>query len=127
MMSGHQQHKAKVGGAGAVASLFRVDRRMKLGRRITEKERLFTAALGGEGAVTPVVRERISIAAQLAVVAEVARDKFLRGDDGINPDDLVRLTNQARLAERALRIPEKKPAPNTDALSAYLAAKSAPA
>lgn len=107
--------------------LVSVSKRGRVGRRLAEIEAQFIDAMGGEAGLSPVQRERASTAAQLAVAAELARDRFLNGDGTITADDLVRMGNQARIAERALRIPEKKPAQNTDALAAYLAAKGASA
>lgn len=101
----------------------KLDRRFRLGRRVTERERFFIDALGGETALTPVMRQRVAVAAELAVAAEMARDRFLKGE-GITADDLVRLSNQAARAERALRIPDK-PAEAPPSLRGYLGGRAA--
>lgn len=113
--------------ARRVMPLVSVSKRGRVGRRIAEIEAQFIDALGGEAALSPVQRERASTAAQLAVAAELARDRFLNGDGTITADDLVRMGNQARIAENRLQLPEKKPAPNVDVVAAHLAAKRASA
>lgn len=95
--------------ARRVMPLVSVSKRGRVGRRLAEIEAQFIEAMGGEAALSPVQRERASTAAQLAVAAELARDRFLNGDGTITADDLVRMGNQARIAENRLQLPEKKP------------------
>lgn len=100
-----------------------LDRRTKEWRRRAELIATFTAALGGQAALSPILAEKVSTAAELAVAAEMTRSRFMRGD-AVSPDDVVRTANQAQRAERALGIDARaaKPKPSLDD---YLASKAA--
>ena len=61
-------------------TLTRIDKRGRLGKRITELTAIFAAALGGE--LTPMQRLKIQRAAELGALAELARGTYLRGEGG---------------------------------------------
>jgi hypothetical protein len=100
-----------------------LDRRTKEWRRRCELIDQFTAALGGPQAVTGILAMKIEQAAELAVVAELARAAFIRGE-AMPADDVVRTANQAARAEKALGIKHRTAKPEPD-LQSYLAGKAA--
>lgn len=87
---------------------------------------MFSDALGGAAALSPVMAAKVETAAELKVVAEVARACFLAGAD-VNPVDLVRTENQAARAERALGIGHQKSAERRPSMRERLLADRAAA
>ena len=55
-------------------TLTRIDKRGRLGKRITELTAIFAAAVGGE--LTPMHRLKIQRAAELGALAELARGAY---------------------------------------------------
>jgi hypothetical protein len=100
-----------------------MDRRTREWRRRLELVKVFTEALGGADKLSPVTIAKVEIAAELAVAAELTRARFL-GGEAISPDDLVRTSNQAARAERALGIGARQTPAKPD-LRTYLAGKAA--
>jgi hypothetical protein len=92
--------------------LTRVDKRTALWRRIAELSALYTAALGGEAALSPLKRMKVGDAAQLKALAEMARGDYLRDGKG-SLDDIVRIERKASTAERALGIVERAAQPRS--------------
>jgi hypothetical protein len=89
-------------------TLTKIDRRLPLGKRITELTKLFTEAVGGE--ITPLRRMRIAEAAELKAWAEKARgDHFRNGTPAI--EDVVPLERAAAAAFKAIGIVEPKRLP----------------
>lgn len=101
-----------------------LDRRTKEWRRRGEFVAMFTQALGGRAAITPMQASKIETAAELAVAAELCRARFMAGEP-VTPDDLVRTANQAARAEKALGIVATKPKENKPRLSDYLKGRAA--
>jgi hypothetical protein len=87
-------------------TLTKIDRRGRLGRRITELTDMFTAAVDEEP--TPMRKMKIQKAAELTAIAELARGDFMRDGQG-SLDDIVRLERKADQAIRAAGISEAKP------------------
>ena len=102
-----------------------LDRRTKEWRRRRELIDMFTTALGGRAAISAVLAAKVEVAAELAVAAELCRAAYMAGGD-VTTDDLVRVSNQAQRAERALGIGAKQAPAKTD-LAAYLANRTAAA
>jgi hypothetical protein len=88
-------------GRGLTAGI--IDRRTREWRRRCELVAAFTQALGGEAAIGPLLASKVEAAADLAVVAEMTRAVFMRGE-GATADDVVRTARLASTAERALAI-----------------------
>lgn len=101
-----------------------IDRRTREWRRRRELIAAFVAALGGRSAIPSLAMAKVEAAADLAVVAEVTRLRFLAGDAGVTADDLVRTANMAARAERALGIGQRSTRPTGPDLRGYLAAKA---
>ncbi|TPJ46841.1 hypothetical protein [Mesorhizobium sp. B2-7-1] len=100
-----------------------IDRRTREWRRRRELIAVFTAALG-DAVVSPILAAKIETAAELAVVAEMTRANFLAGA-GATADDVVRCSNQAARAERALGIAARNSKPAKPSLDAYLSGNAA--
>jgi hypothetical protein len=98
-----------------------VDRRRPIGKRIAALTRLYTEALGGDGALSEMKRLRIGEAAQLKALAELARGDYMRDAKG-SLDDVVRIERKASHAERALGIVDKPARDQSPSLAEYLAA-----
>ena len=79
----------------------------------------YVAALGGPKAVDAAMLDKVKRAAELVVVAELARDAVLRsrGESGL--DNLVRIERLAELAVRRLHL-ERKRGPSETTLNDYL-------
>jgi hypothetical protein len=101
----------------------RLDRRRPLSREVLALTEAYVVALGGAATVTGAMRERVTTAAELRVIARDARARYLRGEQ-IPLNDLVRSENLAARAEAALGIGDGKPR-NTRTLRQYLAEKRA--
>lgn len=113
-------------GAGApskpgafAAGLF--DRRTRQWRRLCELIDLYTLALGGSEAVDPVLEVKVESAAEMRVIAELARARHLSSAGDVTLDDVVRVERQAERAERAIEARQAKPAGPT--LADYIADK----
>jgi hypothetical protein len=87
--------------AGKVGSLFELDRRSRLSRRIEELVRIYMDAIG-PGPLSPIQAGQVQQAAQLAALAEQERAKLAEGTTTVN--DVVRIEGRARLAFKALGI-----------------------
>jgi hypothetical protein len=94
-----------------VVTLTRVDKRLRLGKRIAELTAMYLAALG-DADLSPLKRLKVDEAAQLKAVAEKTRGAYLREGEG-SLDDIVRIERKAASAERALGIVERAPKPKT--------------
>jgi hypothetical protein len=100
----------------------RIDRRNRIGRRITELEATFSASLG-DRELTPLLAHLIRQASELVAMAEEGRARFLRGEH-CQLDDVVRAERRAESAVAALRLREPVK-PQTPSLAEYLASKAA--
>jgi hypothetical protein len=67
-------------------TLTKVDKRGRLGKRVTELIAMFVDALGDD--LTPMRKLKIDRAAQLTTIAELARGDFMRDSAG-TLDDIV--------------------------------------
>jgi hypothetical protein len=97
-------------------TLTKVDKRGRLGKRVTELIAMFVDALGDD--LTPMRKLKIDRAAQLTTIAELARGDFMRDSAG-TLDDIVRLERKADQAVRALGIREAKPRGEESPLAAH--------
>jgi hypothetical protein len=79
------------------------DRRLRLGRRVSEFERVFISIIGDAAKDNPILRAAIRRAAELKALAESLRSRALRGDD-VSADDIVRVERLSAAAERALKL-----------------------
>ncbi|YBV97393.1 hypothetical protein M1D80_11055 [Phyllobacteriaceae bacterium JZ32] len=111
-------------GRGLTAGI--IDRRTKEWRRRCELVAIYSEALGGANAISPVLMSKIEAAAELAVIAEKTRADFLRGD-GATADDVVRTARLAATAEKALGIDarNKAKAKRPNPVAEYVAGRSA--
>ncbi|NTI03463.1 hypothetical protein G6K88_15675 [Agrobacterium rhizogenes] len=80
-----------------------LDRRTHEWRRRAELMLMFADALGGPSKIDDMTASKIASAADMRVIAEIARARFLRGED-ISLDDVVRAERAAGLTEKALQI-----------------------
>ena len=96
----------------------RIDRRNRIGRRITELEATFSASLG-DRELTPLLAHLIRQASELVAMAEEGRARFLRGEH-CQLDDVVRAERRAESAVAALRL--REPVKREESLLARLAA-----
>ncbi|PRD41369.1 hypothetical protein C5748_22040 [Phyllobacterium phragmitis] len=103
-----------------------MDRRTKEWRRRCDLVAAFTHALGGDASISEVLAIKVEAAAELAVIAEMTRAAFMRGE-GVTADDVVRTCNQASRAEKALGIDAraKSNAKGHNPVKTYLAGKVA--
>jgi hypothetical protein len=92
-------------------SLTKVDRRGRLGKRISELTATFTSALGG-GELSPVRRIKVQRAAELLALAEAARGDWMRAGT-VSLEDVVRCEREADRAVHALGTLEQKPRAKT--------------
>ncbi len=100
----------------------RVDRRSREWRRRCELVETYSAALGGPSEIDAMMADKIATAADLAVVAELARARVMACEPDARIDDVVRAENAAGRAFRALGIKQaSKPKRN---LSDYLRDRS---
>jgi hypothetical protein len=90
--------------------LTRVDRRLPLGRRITELTRVFTDALAGAGELSSLRKLKIEQAAQASAVAELARGRYLRDGQG-DLADLITAERHAAAAVRLIGLPKERTKP----------------
>lgn len=102
-----------------------VDRRSREWKRRVELVEAYVAAFGGPDAVDDVLASKIEMTAEMRVIAELSRAKFLADTGGVSLEDIVRLENQAARAERALALPKRTghttaPTPADDALVALV-------
>jgi hypothetical protein len=101
----------------------RIDGRTAEGRRCTELIAMWTEDLG---APTPIVAERVAVAAELTVVAEIGRARFLKGGAGApTAEDMVRLQRVADQAQRGLGLSDAWAKPAPPDLATYLRGKAA--
>lgn len=114
--------RSNAGGVSFLSSLFQVDGRSRLGRRINELRELFTNALGGEAALTPVQAMKIGDAAERQALAEFARGRFLQG--AVSLDDVVRAERLAIATVKDLGLDGAK-AGQRPTLADYLLQKGA--
>ena len=84
-----------------------VDRRTREWRRRAQLVKLFTNELGGPSLLTAAQAVKVDTAAELAVIAELARASFMAGN-GVTADDVVRTSRAASLAEKQLGIDSRK-------------------
>lgn len=112
----HERRQNHVEAAPKALALNMLDRRTKEWRRRQELIHAFTAALGGN--VSVILADKVAAAAELAVIAEMTRASFMAGE-GATADDVVRCSNQAARAEKALGIDARRK-PEKPSLDAYL-------
>ena len=86
-------------------SLVILDGRTKLARRVRALKDIYSDAVGGERALTPLLAQRIEDAAMKRGIAELTRARFVEGTVG--PDDLVRVEGMATRAEKLLGLGSK--------------------
>ena len=79
----------------------------------------FSADLGGLSNLTEAERGLVRQAAALTLQAEALQGAVIRGEP-VNPDELIRLTSEARRTLASIRKREK---PKPPVLSEYLAGK----
>jgi hypothetical protein len=91
-------------------TLTKIDKRGRLGKRVTELTAMFAIAVGGEQ--TPMRKLKVEKAAELTALAELARGDFMRDGKG-TLDDIVRLERKADQAVRSLGITERDPRPTS--------------
>lgn len=96
----------------------RIDRRSKLGQRVTELETVFRQRLG-DAALDLIVDTAIRRAAELTALAEAASGRALRSDPKVTLDDVVRLQRSAASAVHRLHL-DRKAQPAGPSLSDYL-------
>jgi len=86
-----------------------LDGRCRPAKRKRELVEMFAAAVSADMLADPILSQKIEVAAELAVVAEVTRANFLNAN--ASADDVVRTSRAASLAERQLGIDaRRKPA-----------------
>lgn len=100
-----------------------VDQRTSAARRYRDLAMAYADELGGEAKLSEVDKALVRQAAALVVRSEEMQGALIRGD-GINDEQLTRLTNAATRALQALR---RKAKPKADApdLDTYLASRPA--
>ncbi len=108
-------------------TLTKVDRRSRLGKRITELQAMFLGEVGGD--VTPMRRLRVEKAARLTALAELAQGDYARDGKGALKDVLL-AERRAAAAVKALGLdeapPPKPPEPAAwEVLQAAVAARHA--
>jgi hypothetical protein len=99
------------------------DGRLWVVRRTKMLARLYADRVG-EAASDPIIAASIKRAAELQALADELRQRALRGDESVSPDDVVRVT---RLADQSVRRLFEKakaqvPQPTSPGLSDYLRA-----
>jgi len=77
-----------------------LDRRTKEWRRRGEMVAMLMDQLGGS--VSEGLQRQINATAEMLVIAEIARARFLAGEAGISLDDVIRAERTAGLAEKRL-------------------------
>ena len=97
-----------------------IDRRTRLGRRVTELRRLYLTRLGSDDAVVVAAAGR---AAALTAMAEDLSARWLRGHP-ISPDDVVRAHRLSDLHLRRLKLDRHVPRDATPSLEQYLQQKA---
>jgi hypothetical protein len=100
----------------------RLDGRSYSGRRAKELAAIYAAALGGEGALSDLVLVRVQDAAELQAAVEHARGQYLRGRV-TDETRVVRLTNAASRALRALKLDRVQQSKPPVTLADYVAQK----
>jgi hypothetical protein len=103
-------------------SVDHLDGRTLVSRQVRRLIREFEAAV--EGKITAAMRDAITRAAVLSVLAADCRARRLAGDMTISLDDLVRLDHAAAQAVRRLGL-DRRPEPAKPTLAEYLARKNA--
>jgi hypothetical protein len=103
-------------------SVRRLDGRTKAAKRIKGLVEHYASALGGWQNLSPIRRQEVERAGTLTVIAEIARERFMLGED-ISLDDVVRAERLALHAMRRLGIRQQEPPRQT--LSQYLAERGA--
>lgn len=101
-----------------------LDKRTREAKRRAEIIAVYRSALGDTVSDEPLMAARINEAAELKVIAESCRAALMRGDEGTTPNDVVRATRAANLAERALGLDRRK-ASQKASLGDYLASRAA--
>jgi hypothetical protein len=96
-----------------------IDRRTKVGRRMTELARLYRARLG-DAVSDPVVALSVQRAAELQALAEDLRWRALRGDPDATPNAVVRITRLADLSVKRLQLDRHKAQPGGPSLADIL-------
>lgn len=99
-----------------------LNRRSREAKRKHELLTNFATALGVDAMRDPILAQKVSTAAELAVVAELTRAAFMRGEG--SADDCVRTSRAAALAEKALGIDARRKPAKPD-LGEYLRGKAA--
>jgi hypothetical protein len=74
----------------------------------------------GEAASDPIVARTIQKAAELQALADELRQRRLKGDEGVSPDDIVRLDRLADISVKRLQLDRVKAAPSGPSLSDIL-------
>jgi hypothetical protein len=120
----HAESSPVARGKARLLTLDAMDGRTIAARRARELARGFVAELGGS--LTVSRRLAVERAAALTAIAEDCQARRLKGDTNISLEDLVRATNAATRAVKALNI--KPPAPaSPPSLRAYMASRAATA
>lgn len=100
-----------------------LDGRRHVVRRARALARLWQSKLGAVADDAEVHRAIIR-AAELTAIAEGLRERMLRADATVSPDDVVRAERLAQSAVRALRLPARTE-PKVPAVDAFLRARAA--
>jgi hypothetical protein len=90
-------------GKTRLRTLDQIDQRTRSARRTRELIALWTQALGG--APSPVEKMAITHAAACQALCEDMQARALSGDTSITPDQVVKVSNIAQRAIRALNLP----------------------
>lgn len=85
-----------------------LDRRTHEWRRRAELVTMFTGALGGAGKIDDILSAKIAAAADLRLIAELTRTRFLKGEH-VTLTDVTRCERVAATAEKALGLSDKEP------------------
>jgi hypothetical protein len=100
-----------------------IDGRSPLGRRVRDLAEFYAVKLGGWRVITDMQAAAIRRAAELAALAEQARTEALQNAT-VNPDQLIRLENLARRAERVLGLNLVGAAPKPATITEYVASRA---
>jgi hypothetical protein len=101
------------------------DGRTWIVRRTNMLARLYAERIG-EAASDPIVASAIRKASELQALADELRQRALRGDETVSPDDIVRVTRLADLSVRRLFDKAKAPPPDAPSLGELLNGSDAP-
>jgi hypothetical protein len=99
----HPQRPSGRRGKTPLMALGRVDRRTRSARRAAALRKMWCEVLGPD--INPHLRMLIEHAACAVTLAEAAQGRMLSGDTTITPEQVVKLSNIAQRAIRALNLP----------------------